>query len=119
MKSIFSVLIFLLAALASATSIAAQETRIKWHGHAAFSVTTPKGKVLLIDPWLTNPKNPDAANGKDPLATLGRVDYILLTHGHRDHVGEAVAISRKTGAKLIATPELARNMIKLLDFPEA
>ncbi len=73
----------------------------------------------MIDPWLRNPKNPDAANAKDPLATLGKVDYILLTHGHRDHVGEAVAISRKTGAKLIAVPELARNMIKLLDFPEA
>jgi L-ascorbate metabolism protein UlaG (beta-lactamase superfamily) len=96
-----------------------QETHIQWHGHAAFSITTPRGKVLLIDPWLTNPKNPDAANGKDPLASLGKVDYILLTHGHRDHVGESVAISKKTGAKLIATPELARNLIKLLDFPEA
>lgn len=105
-----------LAVLCSAA--VAQETRIKWHGHAAFSITTPKGKVLLIDPWLSNPKNPDAANGKDPIAVLGTVDYILLTHGHRDHVGEAVAISNKTGAKLVATPELTRNLIKLVDFPE-
>jgi L-ascorbate metabolism protein UlaG (beta-lactamase superfamily) len=96
----------------------AQSTRIKWFGHAAFSITTPKGKVLLIDPWLSNPKNPEAASGKDPLASLGRVDYILLTHGHRDHVGEAAAVARKTGAALIATPELARNLIKLTDFPE-
>jgi L-ascorbate metabolism protein UlaG (beta-lactamase superfamily) len=118
-RTIFSIFIFLTAIFLFASSIFAQETRIKWHGHAAFSITTPKGKVLLIDPWLSNPKNPDAANGKDPLASLGRVDYILLTHGHRDHVGEAVAISKKTGAKLIATPELARNLIKLLDFPEA
>ncbi len=33
----------------------AQETKIKWFGHAAFSITTPKGKVLLVDPWLKNP----------------------------------------------------------------
>jgi L-ascorbate metabolism protein UlaG (beta-lactamase superfamily) len=95
----------------------AQDTKIKWYGHAAFSVTTPKGKVLLIDPWLSNPKNPDAANGKDPLAALGKVDYILLTHGHRDHVGEAAQIAKQTGAILICTPELAGNLVKLADFP--
>jgi L-ascorbate metabolism protein UlaG (beta-lactamase superfamily) len=95
----------------------AQETKIKWYGHAAFSVTTPKGKVLLIDPWLSNPKNPEAADGKDPLATLGKVDYILLTHGHRDHVGEAAQIAKQTGAILICTPELAGNLVKLADFP--
>lgn len=118
-KIIFSTFIIISAAFIFASSVFAQETRIKWHGHAAFSITTPKGKVLLIDPWLTNPKNPEAADGKDPVASLGKVDYILLTHGHRDHVGEAAAVSAKTGAKLIATPELARNLIKLNGFPEA
>lgn len=98
---------------------AAAQTKLKWFGHAAFSITTPKGKVLLIDPWLSNPLNPDAKNGKDPLASLGRVDYILLTHGHRDHVGEAVEIAKKTGAVLITNPELAGNLVKLVDFPKA
>src|SRR4051794_8710774 len=80
--------------LATAHAIAAQnrETKVHWYGQAAFSITTPRGKVLLIDPWLTNGLNPEAMNGKDPLANLGKVDYILLTHGHRDHVGEAVEI---------------------------
>src|ERR1041385_8690527 len=62
---------------------AAQETKVTWLGHAAFSITTPKGKVLLIDPWLRNPANPDVKAGKDPLASISRLDYILLTHGHR------------------------------------
>src|SRR5215216_5835994 len=84
----------------------AQETRLKWYGHAAFSITIPNGKVLLIDPWLSNPSNPDVKDKKDPLAALSQVDYILLTHGHRDHVGDAVEIARKTGATLICNPEL-------------
>ncbi|MEW6735100.1 MAG: metal-dependent hydrolase [Acidobacteriota bacterium] len=96
----------------------AQETKIKWFGHAAFSITTPNGKVLLIDPWLKNPTNPEAKDGKDPLAEVSKVDYILLTHGHRDHVGDAVEIAKKTGALLISNPELAANLVKLVDFPK-
>lgn len=97
----------------------AQETKLKWLGHAAFSITTPRGKVLLIDPWLTNPANPEAKEGKDPFASLAKVDYILITHGHRDHVGEAVELAKRTGAMLIANPELAANLVKLVDFPKA
>ena len=93
------------------------QTQLKWFGQAAFSITTPKGKVLLIDPWLSNPVNPEAKEGKDPLASVAKIDYILLTHGHRDHVGEAVQIANKTGAILIANPELAANLVKLSDFP--
>lgn len=96
----------------------AQETKIRWFGHAAFSITTPKGKVLLIDPWLNNPLNPEAKDGRDWLASIPKVDYILLTHGHRDHVGDAVEIAKKTGAVLICNPELAGNLVKLANFPE-
>lgn len=103
--------------IGSGYSVSAQETKVRWFGHAAFSITTPKGKVLLIDPWLRNPMNPDAKDGKDPLASLSKVDYILLTHGHRDHVGDAVEIAKKTGAILICNPELAGNLVKLADFP--
>src|ERR1041384_4612251 len=116
MKLLVSIaVLFVLAAVAQRA--AAQETKIKWFGHAAFSITTPKGKVLLIDPWLTNPSNPDAKNGQDPLASVPKVDYILLTHGHRDHVGDAVEIAKKTGAILICNPELAGNLVKLAGFP--
>jgi L-ascorbate metabolism protein UlaG (beta-lactamase superfamily) len=77
----------------------------------------PNGKVLLIDPWLKNPSNPEAKDGKDPLVAVSKVDYILLTHGHRDHVGDAVEIAKKTGAVLISNSELAGNLVKLADFP--
>jgi L-ascorbate metabolism protein UlaG (beta-lactamase superfamily) len=106
-----------LAVVALASQAAAQETKLKWFGHAAFSITTPNGKILLIDPWLRNPSNPEGKDNKDALAAVSKVDYILLTHGHRDHVGDAVDIAKKTGALLIANPELAGNLVKLTDFP--
>ena len=119
MKRLFTrkALILIVVVLAGAHHAHAQETKLTWLGHAAFSITTPNGKVLLIDPWLRNPVNPDAKDGKDPLNAISKVDYILLTHGHRDHVGDAVDIAKKTGASLIANPELAGNLVKLTDFP--
>jgi L-ascorbate metabolism protein UlaG (beta-lactamase superfamily) len=113
----FFATLFLLAA-GTVQQTSAQETKIKWFGHAAFAITTPKGKVLLIDPWLSNPSNPEAKDGHDPLASITKVDYILITHGHRDHVGDAVQIAKRTGAALISNPELAANLVKLADFPQ-
>jgi L-ascorbate metabolism protein UlaG (beta-lactamase superfamily) len=57
-----------------AQAISGQETKIKWFDHAAFQIITPKGKVLLIDPWIGNPLNPAAANGKDALAEITKAD---------------------------------------------
>jgi L-ascorbate metabolism protein UlaG (beta-lactamase superfamily) len=90
------------------------QTQLTWYGQAAFKITTPTGKVLLIDPWITNPKNP---NGQDDLAKLDRVDLILLTHGHSDHVGNMVEIGKKTGAKLVAGLDLATAVTMVLGYP--
>src|SRR5262245_22595383 len=98
--------------LGSVQSVNRPETKLTWFGHAAFAITTPRGKVLLIDPWLSNPSNPDVKANKDPLAAVPKVDYILLTHGHRDHVGDAVEIAKRTHAQLICNPELAGNLVK-------
>lgn len=117
MRFKYSIPVCLLLFIGLVSQAAAQETKLKWFGHAAFSITTPRGKVLLIDPWIRNPANPEAKENKDPFASISRVDYIVLTHGHRDHVGDAVEIAKRTGAALIANPELAFNLVKLTDFP--
>jgi L-ascorbate metabolism protein UlaG (beta-lactamase superfamily) len=93
-------------------------TRITWYGHAAFGITTPKGKVLMIDPWLKNPSNPAAKNNHDPVNDIKKTDYILITHGHFDHVGNAVELAKKTGARLVTNYELGTNMAKLLGYPK-
>lgn len=92
------------------------ETRLTWYGHAAFKIKTPTGKVLLIDPWVTNPA---FARGKDELTSLDRVDLIFLTHGHSDHVGNAVEIGKRTGAILVSNFDLNAAMISVLGYPEA
>ena len=102
-----------------AAAVSAQETKVKWFGQAAFQITTPNGKVIMIDPWLKNPLNPDAKDGKNPVDAITKCDYILLTHGHSDHVGEAVEIAKKTGAILVTDLELGTNLIKLQGFPKA
>ncbi|MEN2985775.1 MAG: metal-dependent hydrolase [Thermodesulfovibrionaceae bacterium] len=90
-------------------------TEIMWYGHASFKIKTPHGKVLLIDPWIVNPVNKD---GKKHLEELNRVDLILLTHAHGDHIGNAVEIAKKTGAKLVATFDLGKAMVLHGGFPE-
>jgi L-ascorbate metabolism protein UlaG (beta-lactamase superfamily) len=92
------------------------ETQLTWYGHAAFKIETNSGKILLIDPWITNPT---FSRGKDELASLDRVDLILLTHGHSDHVGDAVEIGKRTGAKLVSNFDLSAVMISELGYPEA
>ncbi len=115
MKRIALALIALTAlTLSPLTVFAAGTTDITWYGHSAFKVTTPTGKVLLIDPWLANPANP---KGKELLAGLDKADQILLTHAHGDHIGNTVEIAKRTGAKLIASNDLMKAMVKYGDFP--
>ena len=72
--------------LGASSQVKAQDTKLKWFGHAAFSITTPNGKVLLIDPWLNNPLNPEAKDANteairrfnDHVAGDRRVDSVML-----------------------------------------
>lgn len=112
----FAYLFLLLCAWSVRASAA--DTTLTWYGHAAFGITTPKGHVLVIDPWLRNPMNPAAKNNRDPVQDFKRVDYILITHGHFDHVGDAVELGKATGARLVTNFELGSNMAKLLGYPK-
>jgi L-ascorbate metabolism protein UlaG (beta-lactamase superfamily) len=83
-----------LATLCSAVAAFAQagKTEVLWLGQAATRITTPGGKVIMIDPWLTsNPKTP--ANFKE-LSALGKIDLILVTHAHFDHFADAPALAK-------------------------
>ena len=90
------------------------ETQLTWYGQSAFKILTATGKVLLVDPWLTNPVFEKA---KDELAALKHVDLILVTHGHSDHVGDAVEIGKRTRAKLVATFDLSAAIVSALGYP--
>jgi L-ascorbate metabolism protein UlaG (beta-lactamase superfamily) len=74
---------------------------LTWLGHASFRLDTPGGKRIYVDPWLDNPKCPE--NEKEP----ERCDVIALTHGHSDHVGSVVELTKKLGhLPIVAMVEL-------------
>jgi len=73
---------------------------IKYHGHSCFEINH-EDNSLIIDPWLSG--NPFAKIKPNDV----KVDAILVTHGHFDHLGDAIYISKKIGAKIFAISELA------------
>jgi L-ascorbate metabolism protein UlaG (beta-lactamase superfamily) len=75
--------------------------KLTFHGHACFALETDGGDVLLIDPFLSG--NPMADIGPDDLE---RVDYVLFTHGHADHIGDGFDIAARTGAMVVSTYEI-------------
>lgn len=87
---------------------AAGKVQVQWLGQAAFKITTIGGKVIVIDPWLTtNPKTPEAYR---KLEALGKVDLVLVTHGHFDHIADAPALSNMHNAPVWAPAGLAQSL---------
>lgn len=73
-----------------------------WLGHSAFKLVSPNGTVILVDPFLSqNPSTPEEFKNQDD------VDYILLTHGHADHVGDTLDIAQRTGCQVVSIVELS------------
>lgn len=107
-----------LAALCTAALAAAQspgKTEVLWLGQAATRITTPGGKVIVIDPWLTsNPKTP--ANFK-ALEALGKVDLILVSHAHFDHFADAPALARMHKVPMYGPAGLNDTIAKLGILP--
>ena len=79
------------ALLPPAAFAAGDKITVQWFGQSAFKITSTTAKVIMVDPFITNnPKTP--AEHKD-LAALGKVDLVLVTHAHGDHVGDGPALA--------------------------
>src|SRR4051794_20514550 len=77
------------------------ELEITWLGHGSFRFDTPGGKRIYVDPFLNgNPKCPESEQRPE------RVDFIAITHGHGDHVGDSVELQKKFGCPVLAPVEL-------------
>lgn len=92
----------------SVCAFAAGQVEVLWLGHATVKITSVEGKVIVIDPFLKN--NPKAPAEYKDLNALGKVDLILITHGHGDHVADLKELADMTGAKIVANAELVRQM---------
>ena len=74
---------------------------LTWLGHSTFKITTPEGKIILIDPWVAgNSACPDTNK------RFERLDLMLVTHGHFDHIADAVALARAHKPQVVAIYEV-------------
>ena len=75
---------------------------ITWLGHGSWKMVTPLGTICYVDPWITrNPTCPIK------LEDIDAADLVCVTHGHSDHLGNAIEIVHKTDATLVTLPEIA------------
>ena len=94
----------------------AGKTELLWLGQAGFKIKTPGGKTIVIDPWLTGgPKTP--APYKTDIAALGKVDLLLVTHAHVDHIGDAPAIAKAQNTVLYGPADMVTPLITLGILP--
>jgi L-ascorbate metabolism protein UlaG (beta-lactamase superfamily) len=112
----FLFLVLILAGCATpGTYTPSGKIEVLWLGQAAFRITSVEGKVIVIDPFLTkNPKTPDKY--KD-LKALGKVDAVIITHGHWDHVFDAPALVKLNQAPLYGPYDLNLSMTTVGEVP--
>lgn len=112
----FKALALSLLTLCSAAAFAQNgKTEVLWLGQAATRITTPTGKVIVIDPWLTsNPKTP--ADFKN-ISALGKVDLILVTHAHFDHFADAPALAKMHNVPMYGPAGLNQTVAALGILP--
>lgn len=89
----------------------AEQVEVLWLGHATVRITSTQGKVIVIDPWLK--KNPATPTKYKDLKALGKVDLILVTHGHPDHADDLLELARLNGAIVVANFEYSLQLVKL------
>ncbi len=98
-------------AATSAPAAAGGKVEVHWLGQSATKLTSTTGKVIVIDPFLTNnPKTPQQYKNLD---AIGKVDVILVTHGHGDHIGDVKTLAERTGATVLGPAGLVATMVDL------
>ena len=101
----------------AAAQVPGGKVELVWLGQSAFKITSPGGKVIVTDPWLrTNPLTP--AEYKKP-ESFGRVDVLLVSHGHFDHIADAPDIAKMYGVPLRAPGDLNNTLMTLGVLPAA
>lgn len=101
-----------LGAPAQAQTAASGKTELLWLGQAGFRIKSPGGKMILIDPWLNGgPKTPAQFKG-DP-GNIGKIDVLLVTHAHVDHLGDAPTIAKVNNIKLYGPADMVTPLITL------
>ncbi len=104
------------SSFAQTTSAGTGKTELLWLGQASFRIKSPGGRIIVIDPWLTGgPKTP--APYKTDLSALGKVELLLVTHAHVDHVGDAAAIAKLNQTVLYGPADMMTPMNTLGILP--
>lgn len=115
MKHLRTALGLLCLLAGSAVSAQSGKIELQWLGQSATKITTPTGKVIVIDPFLIN--NPKTPPEYKKLEALGKVDLILVTHAHGDHFGDAPALSKMNNAPVYGPSGLNQVMVTLGILP--
>ena len=117
-KGLLALVAGAIAVLFAAVPLAQEKGKVEilWLGQSAMRITTVTGKVIMIDPFImNNPKTPAAWKNLD---ALGKLDLILVTHGHGDHLGDAPELAKKNNVPMWGPAGLNQVLITLGILPE-
>ncbi len=118
MRSVFAVcLVAVLGAFSAAAAAQQGKIELLWLGQSATRIKTVAGKVIVIDPWLT--KNPLTPPEYKNLDGIGKMDIILVTHAHGDHLGDGPELAKKYNAPLWGPAGLDQSLQTLGILPPA
>jgi len=95
----------------------AGKIEVLWLGQSCFRITTPSGKVIVTDPWLL--QNPRTPAEYKKLEALGKVDAILVSHGHLDHFADAPALAKMHNVAMRAPGDMNATVVALGILPPA
>ena len=108
-------IIFLITCFFTQIAFSQSGIQLQWYGQSAFKLTTVSGKVIVIDPWIL--KNPVTPPDLKDLDKLGKVDLVLITHGHWDHLADAPEIAKRNNVPIWGPGDLNQTLMDLNVLP--